>query len=437
MIVDVGINTEKELGAQFKKKPGGGLGGGINTRFMNLSSINIKSGNGEAEEESTDFSQLLTQKNLGESNSTFITAGTGSDMWAVVRSILSVDNFNIISQPFMVVNNYQKCTIDTHITRRVPGSFSDPAAGSTRTVKTDDIKAGIVANITPKINSNGIVELDLDIKVDEFQQDTADSDKPATTDRTLQTKVRMATGEVLVLGGLTRSTLREYRYKTPILGDIPLLGNLFKSKSKEKEKKNLYIFIRPSIIKPRFDEVPDNYTLLKLDYSKYQLLNVDSYVSDKDPIQRWFFKPRHQSAKQKISDASKGVFRPIDNYTYGLNQPNSVNIGHDPYFRASETLRDVKTITPGEKEEAPTFNKTKTPTLKEETTKPKERQFRELSVMPEAPMKILEEKTNKGKKEEFKTLLKSHPLPTTYSSKKKKKEKRKSLSDLKSRRSRI
>ena len=72
------------------------------------------------------------------------------------------------------------------------------------------------------------------------------------------------------------------------------------------------------------------------------MLNVDTYSKDKDPIQRWFFKPRHQTIKQKLSDAKKGVFAPIDNYTYGLHQPKSVDIKRDPYYRGSEGIEEQK-----------------------------------------------------------------------------------------------
>jgi len=81
---------------------------------------------------------------------------------------------------------------------------------------------------------------------------------------------------------------------------------LFRNKTKDTRKTNLYIFIRPSIIKPRFEGGPDEYTKLKLDYAKYQIMNVEELRRTKDPIQRWFFKPEGQSIRQTLKDLRKG-----------------------------------------------------------------------------------------------------------------------------------
>ena len=219
--------------------------------------------------------------------------------------------------------------------------FLNPVNYSVFKKSKEEKEAIIKVDLTPYINLTGTVDLEIDISVDEFVETTV-SDMPTITNRKLTTKSSMATGEVLVLGGLVSSNLRERVNKTPILGDIPIIGNLFKSKRKEKNEQNLYIFIRPSIIKPRFEGAPDEYTQLKLDYAKYQIMKNDQYVADRDPIQRWFFKPTNQTIKQRIGDASRGILRPVDNYTYGRNRPKTVNIQEDPYFTVSESIAKTK-----------------------------------------------------------------------------------------------
>ena len=96
------------------------------------------------------------------------------------------------------------------------------------------------------------------------------------------------------------------------------------------------------MIKPNFDGAPDEYTQLKLDYAKYQMIKNDNYSKEQDPVQRWFFKPTNHSIKDTLADARNGVFRPIDNFTYGRSQPKTVDIRHDPYFRASATIEKNK-----------------------------------------------------------------------------------------------
>ncbi|MBD3231699.1 hypothetical protein GF322_03480 [Candidatus Dependentiae bacterium] len=326
MVVDVSIKTDDELWSQVKPKHPNYFGAGINMQFRTM-------------QDSSDIKVVTTNadRNIIRTNMSF---GPSSNLWGLVRAILKKDNFNIITQPFLVANNYQECFVEAKETRQADAGLQDNRTGTEAVVKKEYKDASTLVKLTPKVNLNGTVDLKINVDITSFQEVTGTS--PNTDDRVLSTRVNIGTGEVLVLGGLTRSKLTENQYKVPILGDIPLIGNLFRSKTKNKERSNLYIFIRPSIIKPRFEGVPDEYTQLKLDYAKFQSLNVDTYAKEKDPIQRWFFKPSKQSAREKIEDARKGIFRPIDNYTYGAKQPKSVEITKDPYFRVSEAVEEEK-----------------------------------------------------------------------------------------------
>jgi hypothetical protein len=147
---------------------------------------------------------------------------------------------------------------------------------------------------------------------------------------------------VLVLGGLGSSRQDQSFWHTPFLEKIPLLGNLFKGRQRKHNKQNLFVFIRPSIIKPRNEGNPDDYTQMKLDYAKYQVLNVDAYSGSKDPVQRWFFKPRNQDVKQRLKDVKAGIFRPIDDFKEGKYQPTEVDIKKDPYFQPNLKLEAYK-----------------------------------------------------------------------------------------------
>jgi hypothetical protein len=120
------------------------------------------------------------------------------------------------------------------------------------------------------------------------------------------------------------------------------LSFFFKDKRKIKQERNLYVFLRPSIIKPRFEGSPDEYTQLKLDYAKYQVMKNDSYVQDRDPVQRWFFKPAHQTIKERCMVAANGGLKPIDKFIYGQNRPRTVNMKEDPFFRVSESIEQVR-----------------------------------------------------------------------------------------------
>ncbi len=69
------------------------------------------------------------------------------------------------------------------------------------------------------------------------------------------------------------------------------------------------------------------------------MMRNDTFAKEKDPIQRWFFRPNNQTAKQALIDHAKGVFRPIDDFASGKASPKSVRMKEDPYFKVFETIK--------------------------------------------------------------------------------------------------
>jgi general secretion pathway protein D len=113
---------------------------------------------------------------------------------------------------------------------------------------------GITLKVTPQINKEGFVRLKLDqsvTKLESQSQDAGTGQKilaPTTLKRTAKTTVTVRSGDTVVIGGLIEDSTSDSFYKVPLLGDIPLLGWLFKYKTKVGDKTNLFIFITPRII---------------------------------------------------------------------------------------------------------------------------------------------------------------------------------------------
>jgi general secretion pathway protein D len=108
--------------------------------------------------------------------------------------------------------------------------------------------------ITPHINKlSNFVKLDIDLKNGEIENRNLPSAVAnqafATLDRTAKTTVVVADTDTVVIGGLIRDTISDVVTKIPLLGDIPLLGWLFKSTSKEIAKANLVVFMTPHIVR--------------------------------------------------------------------------------------------------------------------------------------------------------------------------------------------
>lgn len=355
LIIDVTNGQTRALGTQLYNIKGNPLAKNVNVEFDNLTAGIANTpptaetpATGSAFNISEPFINLAAPDIEGNENATFMTLGKSGikgveNIWAFVKSVINVDNAQVISQPYIIANNNQKCIVSSQTIFRIPGKVETKSLQTVRQQET--VPATVKVELTPYVNLNGMVDLTVDVSVEEFTSPDP-SDDAQKSSRSLKTKANMAAGEVLVLGGLTKSKQTEELNSTPLLSWIPIIGNFFKSRKKVKQEINLYIFIRPSVIKPRFEGNPDEYTQLKLDYAKYQIMKNDGYVKDQDPIQRWFFKPTNQTIKHRLADAARGILRPVDNFSYGRQRPKMASIQDDPYFQASEALAKKKRMAP-------------------------------------------------------------------------------------------
>jgi len=208
-----------------------------------------------------------------------ITFGFGSDKgnrFGFLLKALSADAAtNILSTPSVVTMDNQEAEIV--IAQNVPfitGSFTTNAAGASnpfQTVERQDV--GITLKVTPQINEGNTIKLDIQQEVSNVAQAASSAEGLITKKRSITTSVLVEDGEILVLGGLIDDTLRDQVSKVPVLGDIPLLGWLFRSHSTTKEKQNLMVFMRPSIMRNAADAA--HQTNQKYNYLRAQQIDAD------------------------------------------------------------------------------------------------------------------------------------------------------------------
>jgi type II secretory pathway component GspD/PulD (secretin) len=110
----------------------------------------------------------------------------------------------------------------------------------------------ITLKVTPRINSSNYVTLELEVEVQEIEEDDSGLDVNQagfiTSNRQVQTVALVKDNQTVVLGGLVGTTETEVETKVPVLGDLPLIGALFRGSRKQSRKSNLMIFITPHII---------------------------------------------------------------------------------------------------------------------------------------------------------------------------------------------
>ncbi len=171
----------------------------------------------------------------------------GKDFSAFINALKTDQKFQILSTPRIFTSNNTQAEIN--ISQQVPYVLSQQTDTNGNVIFNYAFQdVGIVLTVTPRISANGIVTMDVIQTANDLQGFTS-FNAPIVNQREADTTVSVNDGETIVLGGIMRTTVNSTTNKIPLLGDIPILGNLFKSTSKEKQKTELLVFLTPHIVK--------------------------------------------------------------------------------------------------------------------------------------------------------------------------------------------
>ena len=205
------------------------------------SNLNLKS-NGDSFLNAFTNSSTITEG--------FISEIETGDLTATLRALQSAGDLNILSRPYILTSNNQTATIN--VGQRFPfieDSTRTDNDSVINTVTYEDI--GISLEVTPSINSDGLVIMDITPEISNVAAETVtiSEDFKATVfnTRTAQSRVAVPHGSTIVIGGLMQDVERDNEEKIPLLGDLPILGGLFKWTNTEKLKTELLIFLTPQV----------------------------------------------------------------------------------------------------------------------------------------------------------------------------------------------
>jgi len=172
---------------------------------------------------------------------------SGGTLRGLIKAFAADGDTNILSTPSLVTLDNEEAMI--HVGQNVPfvtGSYTVESDDNPfQTIERQDV--GIKLTVKPHINEGDTIALNIEQEVSNV--DTKSSvEGLVTNNRLIKTTVLVDNEEIIVLGGLIQDELSENTSKVPLLGDLPLLGNLFRSQVTEKQKRNLMVFLRPQII---------------------------------------------------------------------------------------------------------------------------------------------------------------------------------------------
>lgn len=176
---------------------------------------------------------------------------SGGNFTAFLNALQTDTKFNVLSTPRIFTSNNVQAEIN--ISQRVPFVVSQRTdTNGNITFNYDFEDVGIVLTVTPRITAGGYVTMDINQTANDLQGFTS-FNAPIVNQRQAQTTVAVKDTETVILGGIIRNTVSSTTKKIPLLGDIPILGNLFKTTDKTNQKTELLVFLTPRVVRDPSD----------------------------------------------------------------------------------------------------------------------------------------------------------------------------------------
>jgi len=252
---------------------------------------------------------------LGDTNFTFSTSGSiagnvisssiggtsslsfsGPDFSGVISLLQTQGNVQVLSSPRITATNNQKAIIKVGEDEYFVTEVSSTTTTGTATTTTPEVTltpffSGIALDVTPQIDEDGSVILHVhpSVTLTDEQNKTIQLGSEElilplaqSSVRESDTIIRAKSGEIVVIGGLIESYTIDKESKTPLLGDIPLLGELFKSKSETTQKRELIILLKPIVVGQDTwkTQLQDARSLLKTWYPEQQAETCDNQTGN-------------------------------------------------------------------------------------------------------------------------------------------------------------
>jgi general secretion pathway protein D len=277
LVVEVTSNDAAEFGVQWVGLTGnnnssyrvGGLqsfsvGGSAN----NLVNLALAAATGISGSTSSSASSPSIPNPTGLSIGLFKQVNGELGLGAIAHALESTGNANILSTPNMITLDNELATIK--VGQNIPiitGSFTTGASGASNPFQTVDRKdVGLLLKVRPQISEGGTIKLAIYHENSGIDSSVSSASGIVTTVRAIESNVLADNGQIVVLGGLISDDEGESNEKVRGLGDIPVLGNLFKYRKRTRAKRNLMVFLRPVVVRSK--EQNDNISMDRYEFMR-------------------------------------------------------------------------------------------------------------------------------------------------------------------------
>ena len=255
-IVEVSVNDSLDLGVSFHgglEQDGSIILGGV--QHPELASLNVAS--------LVSASGLLggVLGPLLDNAEQFL--GTSIPSFGILFQALATSgNVHVLSTPHILTADNQEAEISVGQNIPYQSAFSFGGIGTpgqnggtgllpTQSVQRQDV--ALTLKIVPHVNASDMIRLEIDLEISDIASENFGGLGPSWSKRTIKDQVVVSDQQAVVIGGLMSDRTSSSESKVPLLGDIPVLGYLFKYKSKTKEKRNLLVLLTPYVVKDQLD----------------------------------------------------------------------------------------------------------------------------------------------------------------------------------------
>jgi general secretion pathway protein D len=243
---------------------------------------------------------------------------------ALARFLESTGDANILSTPNLMTLDNEEARIV--IGQNVPfltGQFTNSSGNENpfQTIERKDV--GLTLRVKPQISQDGNIKMRIFQEVSSLQTNSAEGF--ITNKRTIETNVLVENGSIVILGGLLQDDYSTSEEKIPVLGNVPVVGNLFKSKKTSYKKTNLMIFLRPVVLRNATDT--ENFTL-----TRYDEMQVD--ISASRPEQKWLLRTNQQASTLSATE-DISIPRPAlqEDIQVAKDTPDTATANRSAWFR--------------------------------------------------------------------------------------------------------
>ncbi len=261
IIVEMSDKTARELGVQFLLSGTGESTVPFLSTNFSRSAPNLLQLAGAVVDPTVfggtnPFTEGAVTSLLGLDGASFGVGGRDGDtlFGAILTAIEKDTQSKVLSKPFNLTldNGTSELLVGQQIPVTTGETLSSDNSNPFRTVTRQDV--GIILRVTPRISADDTIRMDIFQEVSSISTDlSSGTDDFVTNQRQITTNVLADDGEIIVIGGLIEQADETVNSKVPIAGDIPVVGNLFKSEGTSYNRTNLMVFIRPTIVRNRED----------------------------------------------------------------------------------------------------------------------------------------------------------------------------------------